>query len=155
MRRTIATITLLILIFLTIGPVAAKTEVKDKALRQSMAELSASIAVGGAGWEAYANLLHADYARWAMGEVYEGREKFVNSLKEWWDYGMRVESRDVEIVGVDIIGDIAIVRFVTTETFIGPDGESVGFSGHVSNTWIKEHGDWKLLSADISSITAP
>ena len=65
---------------------------------------------------------------------------------------MRVKSRDVEIIGVDVTGDMAIVRFITTETFIGPDGVSTGFSGHVSNLWVKEDGSWRLLSADISAI---
>jgi len=43
----------------------------------------------------------------------------------------------------------------TTETFIGPDGETGGFSGYVTNIWIKERCDWKLLSAEISSTTPP
>ncbi len=155
MRRIITIITLLVITVFAAGPVAAEKEVKDETLRRSMDELSASIAVGGAGWQTYADFLHADYARWAMGEVYEGRKKFVDSLEEWWDYGMRVASSDREIVGVDVVGDLAIVRFITTETFVGPDGETAGFSGYVSNIWTKEQGAWKLLSADISSITAP
>ena len=103
----------------------------------------------------YERILHPDYSRRAMDEIYEGREKFVKSLEEWWNYGMRVASRDIDMVGVDMAGDFAIIRFKTTETFVGPDGETGGFSGYVTNIWIKDDSDWKLLSAEISSTTPP
>lgn len=130
----------------------AAPEIADEALRNQFNELSSATLVGGQGWKAYKQLLHPEYARWAMGEVYEKREKFVRSLEEWWDYGMRVAERDIEIVAVDMVGNLAFVRFKITETFVGPDGPAEGFSGYVSNTWIKEHGTWLLLSVEISSI---
>jgi hypothetical protein len=129
----------------------AAPEIADDELRQVANELSASTLVGGDGWKVYDRLLHPNYSRWAMGEVYEGRTKFVNSLEEWWDYGMRVAERDIEMVAVDTVGDLAIIRFKTTEKFVGPDGPTVGFSGYVSNIWTKENGVWLLLSAEISS----
>lgn len=128
----------------------AEPEIADAKLRQRMDELAASTMVAGAGWQAYEKLLHPAYSRWAMGEVYEGREKFVRSLEEWWDYGMRVSTRDVELIGVDLAGDVAIIRLLTNETFVGPDGESGGFSGHVTNIWLRDDDDWKLLAAEIS-----
>ena len=129
----------------------ANPEITDTQLRQSAEELSAATLVGGQGWTVYERLLHPEYARWAMGEIYEGREKFVRSLEEWWDYGMRVAERDIEMIAVDMVGDLAIIRFRTTESFVGPDGPVAGFSGYVSNTWIRESDQWLLLSADISS----
>jgi hypothetical protein len=129
----------------------AATEITDAELRQAAEELSASTLVGGEGWTVYERLLHPEYARWAMGEIYEGREKFVRSLEEWWGYGMRVAERDIEMIAVDIVGDLAIIRFKTTESFVGPDGPVAGFSGYVSNTWVRENDQWLLLSADISS----
>ncbi len=149
--------TLLIIASLSVflsGRALAGPEIADAKLRQRVDELSASTLVGGEGWEVYERLLHRDYSRWAMGEVYEGREKFVKSLEEWWDYGMRVASRDIDIIGVDMAGGLAIIRFKTTETFVGPDGEADGFSGYVTNIWIREDRDWKLLSAEISSTAA-
>lgn len=130
----------------------AAPEIADAKLRKAIHELSASTLQGGEGWETYERLLHPNYARWAMGEVYEGRDKFVRSLEEWWDYGMRVAEREMELIAVDIVDDIAIVRFKTTETFIGPDGPAGGFTGYVSSTWVKQDGVWLLLSADISSL---
>ena len=129
----------------------AAPEITDAELHQTVDELSASTLIGGEGWKTYERLLHPEYSRWAMGEIYEGRDKFVKSLEEWWDYGMRVAERDIDMVAVDMIGDLAIIRFKTTETIVGPDGLADGFSGYVSNTWIKEDGDWLLLSAEISS----
>ena len=126
-------------------------EINDVELRKSAEELSASTLVGGEGWTVYERLLHPEYARWAMGEIYEGRDKFVRSLEEWWNYGMRVAERDIELIAVDIVGDLAIIRFKTTESFVGPDGPVDGFSGYVSNTWVREGDEWLLLSADISS----
>lgn len=127
-------------------------EIADDKLRQAANELSASTLVGGEGWKVYDRLLHPNYSRWAMGEIYEGRTKFVNSLEAWWDYGMRVDERVMKLVAVDMVGDLAVIRFKTSEKFVGPDGPTVGFSGYVSNIWIKENGGWLLLSAEISSI---
>ena len=135
-------------------PAFAASEIADAELRQAVHELSASTLVGGEGWKAYDRLLHSEYSRWAMGEVYEGRIKFVKSLEEWWNYGMRVAERNVEMVAVDMVGNLAFIRYKTTETIIGPDGPTDGFSGYVSNIWIKEDGDWLLLSAEISSTAA-
>jgi len=130
----------------------AAPAIEDANLRKAVDELSASTLAGGEGWKAYERLLHPDYTRWAMGEIYEGREKFIRSLEEWWDYGMRVAERDIRMIAVDVIGDVAIIRFRTTESFIGPDGPADGFSGYVSNTWVREDGAWLLLSAEISPI---
>jgi hypothetical protein len=129
----------------------AAPEIADADLRQSIDELTASTLVGGEGWIAHDRLLHPEYSRWAMGEVFERRTKFVKSLEEWWNYGMRVSKRDVELVSVDMVGNLAIIRYKTTEAFVGPDGPVEGFSGYVSNIWIKEDDNWLLLSAEISS----
>jgi len=138
------------LIIMLEGAVAAP-EIADVELRQSIDELAASTLVGGEGWTAHDRLLHPEYSRWAMGEVFERRTKFVKSLEEWWNYGMRVSRRDVELASVDMVGNLAIIRYKTTEAFVSPDGPVEGFSGYVSNVWIKEDGDWLLLSAEISS----
>ena len=129
----------------------AAPEIADAELRQTVDELSASTLVGGQGWKVYERLIHPEYSRWAMGEVYEGREKFVKTLAEWWEHGMRVAEREIDMVAVDLVGNLAIIRFKTTETFVGPDGLTDDFSGHVTNMWIKEDGKWLLLSAEISS----
>jgi hypothetical protein len=129
----------------------AAPEITDAELRKSIDELSSSTLVGGEGWTVYEQLLHPQYSRWAMGEIYEGRNKFVKSIEQWWDYGMRVANRDVDVIAIDIVGDIAIIRFKTTESFVGPDGPVEGFSGYVSNTWVREDCKWFLLSAEISS----
>ena len=130
----------------------AGPEITDKQLQKRTEELAASTLVGGDGWQVYEEILHNDYSRWAMGEIYEGREKFVRSLEDWWDYGMRVSSREIEMIGVDMADDIAVIRFITTEAFVGPDGDVPGFSGYVTNIWVNAEGDWKLLTAEISSI---
>jgi hypothetical protein len=127
-------------IIVTISEIAlAAPEIDDAELRKSVDELSAATLIDGDGWETYERLLHSEYSRWAMGEVYEGREKFVRSLEEWWDYGMRVAERDIDMIGVDEVGDLAIIRFKTTESFVGPDGPVDGFSGYVSNVWIRDN----------------
>lgn len=148
--RAVALVVVSIIVILSKATYAAP-EIADAELRETVDELSASTLVGGEGWRVYKRLLHPEYSRWAMGEIYEGRNKFVKSLEEWWDYGMRVAERDIEMVAVDMVGNLAIIRFKTTETFVGPEGPADGFSGFVSNIWIKEDGDWLLLSAEISS----
>ena len=153
MRRSRFLMVILVCSPLVGGPALAEPEIPDAKLRQRMDELAASTLVAGAGWRAYEKLLHPDYSRWAMGEVYEGREKFVRSLEEWWDYVMRVSARDIEMVGVDLAGDIAIIRFLTRETFVGRNDETDGFSGYVTDIWVRDNDDWKLLSAEISSLT--
>jgi hypothetical protein len=139
------------LIMMLEGAVAAP-EIADVEFRQSIDELAASTLVGGEGWTTHDRLLHPEYSRWAMGEVFERRTKFVKSLEAWWNYGMRVSERDVELVGEDMVGNLAVIRYKPTEAFVGPDGPVEGLSGYVSNIWIKEDGNWFLLSAEISSI---
>lgn len=150
--RAVILVVVSVLVFLSEAAFGAPV-IADANLRQTVDELSASTLADGAGWKVYERLLHPEYSRWAMGEIYEGRDKFVKSLEEWWDYGMRVAERDIEMVAVDIVGNLAIIRYKTTETFVGPEGPVDGFSGFVSNIWIKEDGDWLLLSAEISSIS--
>lgn len=133
------------------GPSSADPEIADEVLCQRVDELASSTRVDGDGWQVYEQILHPDYTRWAMGTAYEDRQEFLANLEEWWDYGMRVAEREVEIVGVDIVDGVAIIRFKTTESFVGPGGPAEGFSGYVTNVWIKEEGDWMLLSAEISS----
>jgi hypothetical protein len=152
MSRYLAVLLTLFFACFSANAASAEAEITDPRLLERSNALSASTLVGGQGWEVYEEILHPDYSRWAMGQIYEGREKFVRSLEEWWNYGMRVASRDIEMIGVDMAGDLAIIRFITTETFIGPDGPTDGFSGYVTNVWVKEEGDWMLLSAEISSI---
>lgn len=146
----------LILVFVSVTTVfwqhaVAAPAIADADLRQAVEDLSGATLVGGEGWQSYDRLLHPDYSRWAMGEVYEGRAKFIKSLEEWWNHGMRVVERDIDIVAVDRVGDLAIIRYKTTEAFVGPDGPADGFSGYVSNIWIREDGRWLLLFAEISS----
>lgn len=149
MRRFTSVLALAALLTWTLA-VRAEPEIDDD-LRTAMDTLSAATLVDGAGWQTYEALLHPEYTRWAMGQVYEGREKFIRSLEEWWNYGMRVAQRDIDMVAADRAGNLVFVRFKTTEQFVGPDGPAAGFSGYVTNVWIKEDGRWLLLSAEISS----
>ena len=132
-------------------PASAGPVIPDAKLNQRMDEIAATTLAGGAGWQAYAERLHPRYMRWAMGEAYEDRDAFVRNLREWWEYGMRVESRKIELVGVDVVGDLAIVRFRTQERFTGPGDSAGNFAGFVTNVWLREDGDWSLLAAEIAS----
>ena len=132
-------------------PASAEPVIPDAKLNQRMDEIAATTLAGGAGWQAYAERLHPRYTRWAMGEAYEDREAFIRNLREWWEYGMRVESRQIELVGVDVVGDLAIVRFRTQERFTGPGDAAGNFAGFVTNVWLREDGDWSLLAAEIAS----
>jgi hypothetical protein len=96
------------------GPAFAAPEIADAELRQAVDELSASTMVGGEGWKTYDRRLHPKYSRWAMGEIYEGRSRFVESLEEWWNYGMRVAKHDVDLVAVETAGNLAFVRHKAT-----------------------------------------
>ncbi len=146
----------LLIIVAFVGIIHVKTaeaapQIPDPKLRAAVEALSASTLVDGKGWKAYDQLVHPGYSRWAMGQIYEGREKFIRSLEEWWNYGMRVANRDIEMIGVDVVGNLAFIRFKTTESFTGPNGPTEGFTGYVTNVWIKENDNWLLLSAEISS----
>jgi len=146
-----------LLIFVAMGSLlpganaSAEPAIPDAKLNQRMDELAATTLVGGAGWQAYAERLHPRYTRWAMGEAYEDRDAFVRNLRVWWEYGMRVESRQIDLVGVEVVGDLAIVRFRTQERFTGPDDTTGSFAGLVTNVWLRENGDWSLLAAEIAS----
>ena len=142
-----------LLLVLVAAPVAAQPAQVDPALQRSIDALSASLMVGGPGWQAYADQLHDNYSRASTGGNYQRRDAFVEGLRQWWDHGMRVAARETVPVGLDTAGDVAIVRTRVTERFVGPDGAPAdGFSGHVTNVWLREDGRWRLLSANIERI---
>ena len=96
-ERQMRTVIIMVVGFVMMFEVAiAAPKIGDADLRQAVEELSASTLVGGEGWTAYDRFLHPEYSRWAMGEVFERRTKFIKSLEEWWNYGMRVARRDIE-----------------------------------------------------------
>jgi ketosteroid isomerase-like protein len=134
--------------------VAASTTRMDPALASEIEALSASLMKDGPGWKAYAEVLHDDYSRSSTGGEYQRRAEFLKGLQEWWDYGMRVSSRQVEPIAYDRTGNVAIVRSKVTETFVGPDGATSGFTGHVTYVWVLEDNGWKLLTAAIEDVPA-
>jgi hypothetical protein len=82
-----------------------------------------------------------------------GREKFVRSLEQWWDCGMRVSSRDVDMIRRRLHrrsrhhpapGEGDALRAAWR------DGR---FAGYVTNVWVRENDDRRLLAAEISSTT--
>ena len=120
-------------------------------LRTAVKAFSATTAVDGEGWEAYAEFLHADFTRWFVGRPIVRKPELVSQIKTWWEVGMRVSADDTKIVHAGVIGDVGIVRFERTERYVDQHGADAGdFHGFVMQTWKHEKGAWTLLGLDIA-----
>lgn len=128
------------------------SETENAGLERRVRAFSQSLTVGGGGPDVYASFLHPSFTRWSHGQGdIERREAFLASVREWWDYGMRVSAGESRIAGIDIDNDLAIVRVERSERFVDAKGADAGrFHGFVTQIWSRAGGRWMLIGLDVS-----
>ena len=118
--------------------------------------LSASTAPGGAGPDAYAAVLADDFSRWTVGsELINGKQTWVEGLREWFDDGWRVSDRKVRNIEIRVEKDLAFVRRIVTETYLGPEQETSVSSAALAEVWVRREKGWLLYRADVHPMAAP
>ncbi len=118
--------------------------------------LSASTAPGGAGADAYGAVLADDFSRWTIGsDLVNGKEDWVEGVREWFEDGWRVSDRDTRHLEIVVRDDHAFTRRVVEETYLGPEGERSTATAALAEVWVREDGEWRLLRVDVRPVDSP
>ena len=147
---TILTISCSILIW---AQVAVAQSDRKSELMAAIDQLSASTAPEGRGADAYAELLHSGLSRWTVGsdKIVE-KEEWVEGIRGWFTDGWRVSDRQSEIVELSFRHDLAFLRRVVTETYLGPEGDTSSSKAALSETWVSNEGKWLLFRVEVAVI---
>jgi len=119
---------------------------------ESIDQLSAATGPGGGGADSYSAVLAEGFSRWTTGsDLINGKNAWVEGVRDWFDDGWRVADRDQTIVQIAINGDHAFVRRVVRETYVGPTGERTFSEAGLAETWVRSDGGWLLfwVNADV------
>jgi hypothetical protein len=107
--------------------------------------LSATTAPGGSGADGYGRLLSEGFSRWTVGsEIVNGKEMWVEGIREWFDAGWRVSDRKSQTLEIQILGDTAFTRRLVTETYLGPEDETSTSSAALAEVWVRAEDGWLL-----------
>jgi len=129
---------------------------QQQAVLAATAQLSATTAPGGLGADAYAAVLADDFSRWTVGsDVINDKKTWVEGVREWFDDGWRVTDRETRNLEIQLKGDLAFVRRIVTETYLGPDKETSSSSAALAEVWIHRADDWLLLRVDVHPMASP
>ena len=112
--------------------------------------LSRSTLKDGDGWKTYGEFLHPDFTRWSPGGDVIGQVKSIQMIREWWNDGNRQKSTTEKPISVQISGTTGVIRKEIHETYLDASGNDAGeFEGFVTQVWVKDHKEWKLIAASI------
>lgn len=142
-----------LLSFIVLKGAYAQTDwnTEQLALIERMKELSASMRIDGGGGEAYAAVLSEGFTRWTVGSTtINKREGWIDGITEWFDAGWRVIDGSLEVLEIDIHGEIATTRRVVRETFKSQEGDTTTYESGVVETWVNSDGKWMLLRASVT-----
>jgi ketosteroid isomerase-like protein len=117
----------------------------------AIAQLSEATSPGGGGADAYGEILAEDFNRWTLShEQVQGRQAYIDGIRQWLDEGWRVASRESQIIDSTVVGDTAYTHRIVTETFNGPKGEQSGPATFaLEETWVRIEGRWLLHRATV------
>lgn len=91
------------------------------------------------------------FTQWTVGSTtINQREVWIDGIAEWFDAGWRVIDGSLEVLEIDIHGDIATTRRVVRETFKSPEGDTTTYDSGVVETWVNCEGKWMLLRASVT-----
>jgi hypothetical protein len=116
---------------------------------EAIARLSAATSPDGGGPDAYADVLAPDFTRWTMGEgPVQGREKWIEGMREWWEDGWRVVDRKTDYLEISVHGTYATLRRIVEETYRGPKGGESRSRTALAEMWVLTDDAWLLLRAN-------
>lgn len=137
----------LVLVLASAGDIMAGDWSADQqAIIDAIGRLGAATRPDGGGPDAYAAALAPGYTRWTLGrDSVEDRERFIESMREWWTDGWRVVSSQTDYIEIAVHGDFATARRIVTESYRGPQGEETGSRTALSEVWVRGDDGWLAL----------
>lgn len=132
-----------------VGAVHGQWTPEEREVVDAIDALSATTNPDGGGAEAYAALLADDYSRWAMGATeLSDKESWVDGVAEWLEAGWQVVERNALNLEISVVDDVASVRRIVKETYLGPDGETSSSRTALSEIWVRREGEWRQWRVD-------
>jgi hypothetical protein len=121
----------------------------------SMDLLSATTAPQGAGADGYAAVLAEGFSRWTTGSgIINGKQAWVDGVRDWFTDGWRVVNRDQEIIEISVLGEYAFTRRIVEETYRGPDGDSSISKAGLAEIWVRSEDAWLLLRVNVDVLSS-
>jgi len=105
----------------------------------------------GPGTDTWESNFHPDWTVWFLGQAEaRQREPHMANVRAYVDSGADVIAYDFDLVGLDVIGATAIVRYNAVEHIVEGDGgqRDVAYSG--ADILVREDGRWLILSSSIA-----
>ena len=100
------------------------------------------------GFDAYADLFHADYSNWGDGGVARDRAAFLSDVQRWHAGGGHAVATHMAPLSIEVFGDLALSRYVLREDF--NDGSA--FVGRFVSLAKREHGAWLLFRTSYTTL---
>lgn len=97
------------------------------------------------GFTAYSELFHPDYVNWYMAGDKNSlldRKAFLDGVRKWFEAGNYATYSAVVPISIEVMGDLAYVRHLQEEHFLGPGGKKSKFIGQFAGLMKKHQGKW-------------
>jgi ketosteroid isomerase-like protein len=127
---------------------------EQRQILDAIARLSAATAPGGGGADDYAAMLTEDFSRWTIGsDVLNGKQEWVDGVREWFDDGWRVSDRQAEVLEITVEGGTAFSRRIVSEVYAGPDGETAPPArAALDEVWRRDGDGWRLQRVTVQPL---
>jgi hypothetical protein len=110
-------------------------------------ERNVALVLANEGFDAYAALFHPDYTNWG-GDAVLGRQAYLDRVRPWYDAGNRAVATDIHPISIEIIGDLAVSRYLLREDF----SDGTAFVGRFVSLARRDEGRWQLYHTSFTPI---
>ncbi|MGE0815474.1 MAG: nuclear transport factor 2 family protein [Vicinamibacterales bacterium] len=111
-------------------------------------ERDVALVLAKQGFDAYAALFHADYTNWSGGDAALDRQTYLDRVKTWYDAGNHAVAVNIRPVSIEIMGDLALSRYVLREQF----SDGTAFVGQFASLARRHERRWLLYRTSFSTI---
>lgn len=111
-------------------------------------ERDVALVLAKEGFDAYAALFHADYSNWSGGDAALDRQTYLDRVKTWYDAGNRAVAVDIKPVSIEIMGDLALSRYILREEF----SDGTAFVGRFASLARRHERRWLLYRTSFSTV---
>jgi ketosteroid isomerase-like protein len=111
-------------------------------------EEGVALVLANEGFDAYAALFHPDYTNWSGGPKVLDREAFLEAVRRWYDAGNRAVAVEMRPLSIELLGDLALSRYVLREEF----NDGTVFVGRFASLARRHEGRWTLYRTSFSTV---
>jgi ketosteroid isomerase-like protein len=128
-------------------PAVVVDEARDRDEIRALEE-GVALVLANEGFESYAALFHPEYTNWSGGPNVMEREAFLEAVRGWYDAGNRAVAAEMRPMSIEVLGDLALSRYVLREEF----NDGTVFIGRFASLARRHEGRWKLYRTSFSTV---